>query len=161
MVVLWAARVAAAAPVPLIARSQSTASPFGLDSVDHSSRPDPDYPAARDSDVHDPAGAPAGGLSLSAPGPGHADRALQPHPDGAGPDDDLVPDDSGAQPGGPAGRRALPSGPDDGLGGHRPRSPAGEAFPAALRAREGPGPVYRGGADSAPREARTTCPCGW
>jgi flagellar biosynthesis protein FliP len=42
---------------------------------------------------------------------------------------------------------------DHGHGGDRPGSPAGEALSAALRAREGPGPVYRGRPDSAPQHA--------
>jgi hypothetical protein len=93
----------------------ASACTLGFDSVDDSLRPDADHPAARDSDGHDAAGAPAGGLSLSAPGAGHADRALESHADGAGADDDLVPDDPGAQPGGSAGGRALPRRADYGL----------------------------------------------
>jgi flagellar biosynthetic protein FliP len=38
-------------------------------------------------------------------------------------------------------------------GGHRPRRPAGQALSAALRAGEGPGPVYRRRTDSAPQHA--------
>jgi len=59
-----------------------------------SSLSSPDHPAAGHPDGHDPL------VRLlvvftSAPGAGHADRALQPHAHGPGPDDDLVPDDPG------------------------------------------------------------------
>ncbi len=113
MVAAWPAgmiSMAAAAPahVPLVARSEREAASLGLDAVDDSLCSDADHAAARDPDGHDAAGAAAGGLSLSAPGAGHADRALESHADGAGADDDVVPDDAGAESGRSAGRRALP-----------------------------------------------------
>ena len=86
-----------------VARPERASAFRGFNSLDDSLRPDTDHSVARDPDGHDADGAPAGGVSLSAPGAGHADCALQSDLDGPGADDDLVPDDPGAEPGGPAG----------------------------------------------------------
>ena len=162
MVAAWRRRLAAAAPaaVPLLPDLNAKLHPFGLDAVDDSLGSDADHVAARDPDGDDAAGAAAGGLSLPAPGAGHADRALESHADGAGADDDVVPDDAGAQSGRPAGRGALSRRADYGHRGHRPRRAAGEAFPAAsMRAKRTwrclpPQGRFRG------PTRRTTCPCG-
>ena len=89
------------------ARPECASASFGFHTVDDPFRSHADHAAARDSDVHDAPGAAAGGVSLSAPGAGHADRAVQPNAAGPGPDDDLVSDDAGPHPGRSAGRRAL------------------------------------------------------
>ncbi len=110
---------------------------------------------------HDAAGAAAGGLSLPAPGAGHADCAVESHADGPGADDDLVSDDAGAQSGGPAGRRAVSRRADHRHGSHRPGSAAGEAVSvASTRARKilpcSPPPArFRG------PTRPTICPCAW
>ncbi len=160
MVALLVLRVPPAACASA-ARSECAAASLGFDALDDSLCPDADHAAARDPDGHDAAGAAAGGLSLSAPGAGHADRALESHAAGTGADDDLVPDDAGAEPGGPAGGRAVSRRADHRHGGHRSRRAAGEAFPAALCAGEGPGAVHGGGPDSAARIRPTICPCAW
>ena len=162
MVAAWMMRLArGSARCAAPARSECAAASVGLDAVDDSLCSDADHAAARDPDGDDAAGAAAGGLSLSAPGAGHADRALEPHADGTGADDDLVSDDAGPQSGRSAGGGTLSRRPDHGDGGHRPRRAAGEAFPAAsTRARR----IWR----CLPRPARfrgptrrTICPCAW
>ena len=145
----------------LAARPRAAPSPLRLDPVDHSLRPHADHAAARNPDGHDPAGAPAGGLSLSAPGAGNADRALEPHADGPGADDDLVPDDAGAQSGRPAGRRALSRRPDHRHRSHRSRRAAGEASSCCATPARKTSPCSPPPARFRARTRRTTCPCAW
>ena len=144
-----------------VARSERQAASLGCDPVDDPPGSHADHVAARDPDGDDAAGAAAGGVSLSAPGAGHADGAFESHADGAGADDVVVPDGAGAQSSRPAGRGAVSRGADYGHGGDRPRRAAGEALSAEVCAREGPGAVYRGRRRFRGPTRRTTCRCAW
>src|SRR5208283_2135360 len=114
------------------------AAPLGCDPLDDPLRSHVDHSLARDPDGDDAAGPAVGGVSLPAPGSGHADGAFESHADGPRADDDVVSDGAGAQSSRSAGRRAVSQWTDYGPGGNRPRGPAGEALSAEVRARERP-----------------------